>query len=230
MATVRITTKGLLCVVAAALALLYISFRGRLLLSELQDLLYGCHTDSFWPEKDPSHPSKYGGSGGHRWDIFWNYHDDVIKWKHFPRHWPFVRGIHRWPVNSPQKGRWREALMFSLIYAWTKHLSKQSGCRWFETPSRSLWRQCSDPPVINPRGHHKITGDHELLYGRLEMITGGEFQKIFHLFPPWANVSKAFNWDHFETPQWRHMNVKAVSNHRSTYYLKANSIGVVMKR
>ena len=22
-------------------------------------------------------------------------HDDVIKWKHFLRHWPFVRGIHR---------------------------------------------------------------------------------------------------------------------------------------
>ena len=21
-------------------------------------------------------------------------HDDVIKWKHFPRNWPFVRGIH----------------------------------------------------------------------------------------------------------------------------------------
>ena len=26
------------------------------------------------------------------------YHDDVIKWKHFPRYWPFVRGIHRSPV------------------------------------------------------------------------------------------------------------------------------------
>ena len=24
-----------------------------------------------------------------------NEHDDVIKWKHFPRNWPFVRGIHR---------------------------------------------------------------------------------------------------------------------------------------
>ena len=24
------------------------------------------------------------------------YQDDVIKWKHFPRYWPFVRGIHRW--------------------------------------------------------------------------------------------------------------------------------------
>ena len=47
-------------------------------------------------------------------------HDDVIKWKHFPRYWPFARGIHRWPVNSPHKGQWREALMFSLICAWQK--------------------------------------------------------------------------------------------------------------
>ena len=46
------------------------------------------------------------------------YHDDVIKWKHFPRYWPFVRGIHRSPVNSPHKGQWRGALMFSLIYVW----------------------------------------------------------------------------------------------------------------
>ena len=42
-------------------------------------------------------------------------HDDVIKWKHFPRYWPFVRGIHRSPVNSPHKGQWRGALMFSWI-------------------------------------------------------------------------------------------------------------------
>ena len=45
-------------------------------------------------------------------------HDDVIKWKHFPRYWPFVRGIHRSPVNSPQKGQRHGALMFSLICAW----------------------------------------------------------------------------------------------------------------
>ena len=42
-------------------------------------------------------------------------HDDVIKWRHFPRYWPFVRGIHLPPVNSPHKGQWRGALMFSLI-------------------------------------------------------------------------------------------------------------------
>ena len=45
-------------------------------------------------------------------------HDDVIKWKHFPRYWPFVRGAHRSPVNSPHKGQWRGALMFSLICVW----------------------------------------------------------------------------------------------------------------
>ena len=28
-------------------------------------------------------------------------------------------GIHRSPVNSPHKGQWRGALMFSLICAWT---------------------------------------------------------------------------------------------------------------
>ena len=42
-------------------------------------------------------------------------YDDVIKWKHFPRYWPILRGIHRSPVNSPHKGQWRGALLFSLI-------------------------------------------------------------------------------------------------------------------
>ena len=46
-------------------------------------------------------------------------HDDVIKWKHFPCCWPFVRGINQSPLNSPHKGQWGGALMFSLICAWT---------------------------------------------------------------------------------------------------------------
>ena len=45
-------------------------------------------------------------------------HDDVIKWKHLPRNWPFMRGIHRLPVNSPHKSQCRGALMVSLICAW----------------------------------------------------------------------------------------------------------------
>ena len=56
------------------------------------------------------------------WDVMGVFsseqHDNVIKWKHFPRYWPFVRGIHRSSVNSQYKGQWRGALMFSLICAW----------------------------------------------------------------------------------------------------------------
>ena len=44
-----------------------------------------------------------------------------IKWKHFPRYWPLVRGILRSPVNSPHKGLWRGALMFALIYSWVSN-------------------------------------------------------------------------------------------------------------
>ena len=44
-------------------------------------------------------------------------HGDVIKWNHFRRYWPLVRGIHRSPVNSPDKGQCHGALIFSLIWA-----------------------------------------------------------------------------------------------------------------
>ena len=33
------------------------------------------------------------------------HHDDVVKWKHFPRYWPFVRGMHRSPLDSLTKAR-----------------------------------------------------------------------------------------------------------------------------
>ena len=68
----------------------------------------------------------------------------ILSWwrhrmQHFSRYWHFVRGIPRSPANSPHKGQWRRALMFSLICA-NRLLSKQWR-RWgFRTSSRSLWR------------------------------------------------------------------------------------------
>ena len=50
------------------------------------------------------------------------WHNDVIKWKHFSRYWPFGWGIRRSPVNFPHKGQWRGVLMFYLICAWTGDL------------------------------------------------------------------------------------------------------------
>ena len=55
-----------------------------------------------------------------RWHV--PLHKSMSWWRHqmdiFSRYWPFVRGIHRSSVNSPHKGQWRGALMFSLICAW----------------------------------------------------------------------------------------------------------------
>ena len=65
-------------------------------------------------------------------------HDDVIKSKHFPRYWPFVRWIH-----------WRLPGVVTRIFdvffdlRLNKRLSKQSRHLWFETPSHSLWRHCN---------------------------------------------------------------------------------------
>ena len=61
-------------------------------------------------------------------------YDDVIKWKHFPRNWLFVRGIHRSPVNSPHKGQYRGALMFSSICTWINgwvHNHEAGDLRWY---------------------------------------------------------------------------------------------------
>ena len=45
-------------------------------------------------------------------------HDDVMKWKHFPRYWPLC-GEFTSPRWIPKhKGQWRLALMFPLIYTW----------------------------------------------------------------------------------------------------------------
>ena len=49
---------------------------------------------------------------------------------------PFVRGIHRSPVNSPHKGQWRGALMFSLnlICVWIN--------RWVKNREAGDLRRC----------------------------------------------------------------------------------------
>ena len=78
------------------------------------------------------------------------WHDDVIKriyfpcyWIYFPCYWTFVRG------NSPLTGEFpsqrpvtRSFDVFFDLHL-NKRLSKQSRCRWFETPSRLLFRQCN---------------------------------------------------------------------------------------
>ena len=55
-------------------------------------------------------------------------HGDVIKWKHLPRYWPFVRGIQWSPVNSPVTGEFpaQKTVTRSFDLRLNKRLSKQS--------------------------------------------------------------------------------------------------------
>ena len=84
---------------------------------------YGCHFPQWSNWLKPSICSSNGSARSRHMisnQLYGNHsnHDDVIKRKYFPRYWPFVRGIHRSPVNSPHKGQWRGALMYSLICTW----------------------------------------------------------------------------------------------------------------
>ena len=71
-------------------------------------------------------------------------HDDVIKWKLFPRYWPFVWGIHRSPVNVPHKGPITQSFHVVFDLRLNKRLSKQLRRRCFGMPYRLLWRQCNE--------------------------------------------------------------------------------------
>ena len=92
-------------------------------------------------------------------------------WRHqmesFSALLPFVWGIHRSPRNSPHKGQWRSFDAFFDLRL-NIRLSKQSGRRWFETPSRSLWRHYNEN--IKSWGilqyHWLIASMHDELYSK----------------------------------------------------------------
>ena len=74
-------------------------------------------------------------------------HDDVIKWKHFPRYWPFVLEIHRSRWISRTKAIDTELwCLFDLRL--NKRLSKQSWSWWIETLSHPLWRHRNGGMVV----------------------------------------------------------------------------------
>ena len=96
-------------------------------------------------------------------------HDDVIKWKHFPRYWPLVRGIHR-PRWIPRT-KASDAELWCFLHL-NKRLSKQSWGWWFETPSCSLWRHMT---IIVKKISHAVDGDniwkhYEIFWEKLHIV------------------------------------------------------------
>ena len=105
--------------------------------------------------------------------------------------------------NSPVTGQfpshrqWRGALMFFFDLRLNKRLSKQSRRRWFETPSRSLWRHCNVVPNSDPMiraaagsfGVQRVTLV-QFLIGETGQIGGfralwKEWPQIWHTALPW---------------------------------------------
>ena len=86
---------------------------------------------------------------------------------YFQHYWPFVRGIHWWPVDSLHKRAGSAELMFSfsVVQDWCflcclceKLLNKQSSCKCFEMPGCS-WvtaMACVHVNTLRPRqnGRH----------------------------------------------------------------------------
>ena len=142
-------------------------------------------------------------------------HDDVIKWKHFPRYWPFVGGIHRSLVNSPHKGQWRGALMFSLI------CTRING--WVnngEAGDLRRYRVHYDVIVMYLGFHHWHWGQaYDMMTsssnGNIFRVTGHlcrEFTRNFDVFldlrlnKRLSKQSRGWWYETLSSPLWRHCN------------------------
>ena len=99
--------------------------------------------------------------------------DGVIKWKHFPRYWPFVWGIHRSRWIPRTKASDAELWSFFHLHL-NKRLSKRPRGWWFETPPWSSWRQCNE---------ETFRFCSSILYIDNSQVSLRNGKRIFHCFP-----------------------------------------------
>ena len=142
-------------------------------------------------------------------------HDDVIKWKHFPRYWPFVRGIHRSPVTSPHKDQWRGALAFSLICAWINvwvnnreagdlrrhraHYDVIGMNDEYSLPRKLIWNVCTMPTIslstwtLYQPVYKIICAINNLPPGQMDAISQAAFSNAFSWMNTFVSRFK-FHW------------------------------------
>ena len=68
--------------------------------------------------------SQRQNDGGLADNAFRCMHDDAMIWKRVPHYWPFVREIHRWPVDSPHKGPVMRTFGVSIDVSLNKRCSR----------------------------------------------------------------------------------------------------------
>ena len=130
------------------------------------------------------------------------HHDDVIKWKYFPRYWPFVRGMHRSPVNFPHKDQWRGTLMFSLICARTDSWANHG-----DADDLSCYRTHYDVIVML----RKMTATYQDCTESRSSIKQHKIQrgtwKVWKRTHAWTSLSRALEcllWVNDDVIKWKH--------------------------
>ena len=161
----------------------------------------------------------------------------------------FVRGIHRWPVNSPHK--WpvtRKMFPFDDVIMWragiwrfglrvTYHQMRCGRCQEIKPSSihhaTSWWRHQTElfsPLLALCEGNQPVTGGFTLLALCGESIGGGFppkrpviTRKMFPCRDIIMNIPPVFPL------QWRHNNIDGVSNHRRLHLLLKPFVEVQIK-
>ena len=107
----------------------------------------------------------------------WPCQHEFTWWRHQMETFSFVRGIHRSPVNSPHKGQWRGALMFSLISAWIN-------C-WVNNRELVIWDAHSDVTImvsfVTHGGHVGWHGTYPRLDVKNEIVGGRNISHYVHI-------------------------------------------------
>ena len=99
-------------------------------------------------------------------------HDDVIRWKHFPRYWPFVRWIHRSLEFPAQRPVMRSFYVFFDLCP-NKQLSTRWWGWWCETPPSPLLRHCNG----------STTWDRAYIYMKMSLLQHGHVVTNGFVFP-----------------------------------------------
>ena len=119
-------------------------------------------------------------------------HDDVIKWDHFPRYWPFVRGI---PRSRWIPARWPVTRSFDVFFdlRLNKRLSKQPWGWWSETPPWSLWRQCNEWwPVPDGALSIMAKSSYKQTVGKVTPVRSIPRSYISHIKSVWNDITGHF--------------------------------------
>ena len=116
-------------------------------------------------------------------------HDDVITWKHLLNYWPFVKGIHQLPVDSPHN-RW-VIWGFNILVG----IRLYTMMSWFGNAFRitgPLWRE---PPMTGRLASQKVRKCKVLMFTLMPQKAVEQTYEWSLIC--WTGMYHLLNWEQF---------------------------------